>query len=301
MDQNESLITDEILLEELSKRIERYKSALANTSSYNKQLLELNKKLSESEAMKSHFISNITNEIINPFASILGLAKSITECADESPEKMKRMAAMIHREAFNLDFQFKNIFAAAEIEAGEIQPIVSVVNIDEMLNGLMQQYSREIAMRKLTASLEKENDDGTVLLFKTDGDKLTVVLSNLICNAINFNRQGKKLIVRYGRTPDNQLKISVIDEGLGISEENRKIIFDRFKRLDNGINSINRGHGLGLSINKAYIDLLEGKLLVESKENEGSTFTVVLPESQVSSNDYSEEGNEVFFGDEEIF
>ncbi|MBP5368339.1 MAG: hypothetical protein J6Z01_07810 [Bacteroidales bacterium] len=301
MDQNESLITDEILLEELSKRIERYKSALENTSSYNKQLLELNKKLSESEAMKSHFISNITNEIINPFASILGLAKSITECADESPEKMKRMAAMIHREAFNLDFQFKNIFAAAEIEAGEIQPIVSVVNIDEMLNGLMQQYSREIAMRKLEASLEKENDDGTVLLFKTDGDKLTVVLSNLICNAINFNRQGKKLIVRYGRTPENQLKISVIDEGLGISEENRKIIFDRFKRLDNGINSINRGHGLGLSINKAYIDLLEGKLLVESKENEGSTFTVVLPESQVSSNDYSEEGNEVFFGDEEIF
>ena len=301
MDQNESLIIDEILLEELSKRIERYKSALENTSSYNKQLLELNKKLSESEAMKSHFISNITNEIINPFASILGLAKSITECADESPEKMKRMAAMIHREAFNLDFQFKNIFAAAEIEAGEIQPIVSVVNIDEMLNGLMQQYSREIAMRKLEASLEKENDDGTVLLFKTDGDKLTVVLSNLICNAINFNRQGKKLIVRYGRTPENQLKISVIDEGLGISEENRKIIFDRFKRLDNGINSINRGHGLGLSINKAYIDLLEGKLLVESKENEGSTFTVVLPESQVSSNDYSEEGNEVFFGDEEIF
>ena len=68
MDQNESLITDEILLEELSKRIERYKSALENTSTYNKQLLELNKKLSESEAMKSHFISNITNEIINPFA-----------------------------------------------------------------------------------------------------------------------------------------------------------------------------------------------------------------------------------------
>ena len=301
MDQNESLITDEILLEELSKRIERYKSALENTSTYNKQLLELNKKLSESEAMKSHFISNITNEIINPFASILGLAKSITECADESPEKMKRMAAMIHREAFNLDFQFKNIFAAAEIEAGEIQPIVSVVNIDEMLAGLMQQYSREIAIRKLTANLEKENDDGSVLLFKTDGDKLTVVLSNLICNAINFNRQGRNLTVRYGRTADNQLKISVIDQGLGISEENRKIIFDRFKRLDNGINSINRGHGLGLSINKAYIDLLEGKLLVESKENEGSTFTVILPESTISSNDYSEEGNEVFFGDEEIF
>ncbi|MCQ2975688.1 MAG: HAMP domain-containing histidine kinase [Bacteroidales bacterium] len=301
MDHNETLITDEILLEELSKRIERYKSALDNLNTLNKQLLELNKKLSESEALKSHFISNITNEIINPFASILGLAKSITECNDESPDKMKRMAALIHREAFCLDFQFKNIFAAAEIEAGEIQPIISVVNIDEMLSGLMQQYSREIEMRRLTSYLIKDPEDGNVLLFKTDGDKLTVVLSNLISNAINFNRPNKKLTIKYGKTVDGMLKISVIDEGLGISEENRKIIFDRFKRLDSGINSLNRGHGLGLSINKAYIDLLEGKLFVESKENEGSTFTVLLPESTVASNDYSEEGNEVFFGDEEVF
>ena len=88
---------------------------------------------------------------------------------------------------------------------------------------------------------------------------------------------------------------------MGISEENLNIIYDRFKRLDNGINSLNRGHGLGLSINKAYIDLLNGRLEVKSKENEGSTFTVIIPESQEQNNDYSEEGNEVFFGDEEIF
>ena len=95
--------------------------------------------------------------------------------------------------------------------------------------------------------------------------------------------------------------INVTDEGMGISEENLNIIYDRFKRLDNGINSVNRGHGLGLSINKAYIDLLEGRLEVKSKENEGSTFTVIIPESAQQNNDYSEEGNEVFFGDEEIF
>lgn len=107
--------------------------------------------------------------------------------------------------------------------------------------------------------------------------------------------------IDFGRNEFGELEISVTDEGIGISEEHLNIIYDRFKRLDNGINSINRGHGLGLSINKAYIDLLNGRMEVQSKENEGSTFTVIIPESAQQNNDYSEEGNEVFFGEEEIF
>lgn len=300
MENQTSNISDDVLLTELSRRIERYKNAVDNLNSMNKQLLELNQKLAESEAMKSHFISNITNEIINPFASILGLSKNITECPDNDVERMKRMAAMINREAFNLDFQFKNIFAAAEIEAGAIQPIVSVVNIDELISSLMDQYTREIERKRLRRVITNL-DNQKPLLFRTDGDKLTIVLSNLLCNAINFNRPDRKVEIQYGRNEAGELVVKVIDEGLGISMENQKIIYDRFRRLDNGINSINRGHGLGLSINKAYIDFLEGRLELESKENEGTTFTVTIPESQVESNDYSDEANEVFFGGEEIF
>ena len=294
-------ISDEVLLNELSGRIEKYKTAVENLNSLNKQLLELNQKLTESEAMKSHFISNITNEIINPFASILGLSKSIVECPETDVARMKKMATMIHGEAFNLDFQFKNIFAAAEIEAGEICPNISVVNIDELIASLFEQYSREIERRSLTKVLKNLESDSNPLLFRTDSDKLTVILSNLLCNAINFNRKGKKVEITFCRNSAGELCINVTDEGLGISQENLKIIYDRFKRLDNGINSLNRGHGLGLSINKAYIDLLGGRLEVKSEENQGSTFTVIIPESTEQNNDYSEEGNEVFFGDEEIF
>lgn len=300
MENATSYISDDVLLTELSKRIERYKNAVDNLNSMNKQLLDLNHKLAESEAMKSHFISNITNEIINPFASILGLSKSITECPPSEVERMKRMAAMINSEAFNLDFQFKNIFAAAEIEAGSMQPIIAMANIDEMLAGLMDQYAREIARKRLTRVLTNLSDQKP-LLFKTDVDKLTMVISNLLCNAINFNRPDKKVEIQYFRNEEGELVIKVIDEGLGISEENQKIIYDRFRRLDNGINSLNRGHGLGLSINKAYLDFLGGRLELDSKENIGTTFTVTIPESQSDSNDYTEDANEVFFGDEEIF
>jgi signal transduction histidine kinase len=230
----------------------------------------------------------------------LGLSKSITECPATEVDRMKRMAAMINSEAFNLDFQFKNIFAAAEIEAGSLQPIIAVTNIDEMLGNLMEQYSREIARKRLTKVLTNLGDEKP-LLFKTDADKLTMVISNLLCNAINFNRPDKKVEIQYGRNEQGELVVKVIDEGLGVSEENQKVIYDRFRRLDNGINSLNRGHGLGLSINKAYIDFLGGHLELESKENVGTTFTVTIPESQTGSNDYSEDANEVFFGDEEIF
>lgn len=300
MENATSYISDDVLLTELSKRIERYKNAVDNLNSMNKQLLDLNHKLAESEAMKSHFISNITNEIINPFASILGLSRSITECPPTEVDRMKRMAAMINSEAFNLDFQFKNIFAAAEIEAGSMQPIIAVANVDEMLSGLMDQYSREIARKRLTKVLTNLGGEKP-LLFKTDVDKLTMIISNLLCNAINFNRTDKKVEIQYYRNEEGSLVIKVIDEGLGISAENQKIIYDRFRRLDNGINSLNRGHGLGLSINKAYIDFLGGKLELESKENCGTTFIVTIPESQTDSNDYTEDANEVFFGEEEIF
>ncbi|MBQ3689996.1 MAG: HAMP domain-containing histidine kinase [Bacteroidales bacterium] len=294
-------ISDGVLLNELSARIEKYKAAVENLNSLNKQLLDLNQKLTESEAMKSHFISNITNEIINPFASILGLSKSIMECPETDVARMKRMATMIHGEAFNLDFQFKNIFAAAEIEAGEIQPNISVVNVGEIITSLFGQYTREIERKALRQVITNRMGDSNPVLFRTDSDKLMLILSNLLCNAINFNRKEKRVEIAYGINENGELVVDVIDEGMGISEENLNIIYDRFKRLDNGINSLNRGHGLGLSINKAYIDLLNGRLEVKSKENEGSTFTVIIPESQEQNNDYSEEGNEVFFGDEEIF
>jgi signal transduction histidine kinase len=294
-------LSDAVLLSELSNRIEKYKAAVEELNTLNKQLLELNQKLTESEAMKSHFISNITNEIINPFASILGLSKSIVECPETDVARMKKMATMIHGEAFNLDFQFKNIFAAAEIEAGEIQPNISVVNVDELLSSLFGQYAREMERKSLTKVLTNLEASGQPILFRTDSDKLMLIVSNLLCNAINFNRKGKKVEITFCRNENGELVINVTDEGIGISETNLNIIYDRFKRLDNGINSVNRGHGLGLSINKAYIDLLEGRLEVKSKENEGSTFSVIIPESPQQNNDYSEEGNEVFFGEEEIF
>ena len=95
----------------------------------NEALIKLNQKPVNSEQLKSHFISNISNEIPDPFTSILGLSESILEVKRENWKKVIALVAMIHTEAFNLDFQLTNIFAAARIEAGEISPEIPDIDI----------------------------------------------------------------------------------------------------------------------------------------------------------------------------
>jgi signal transduction histidine kinase len=143
-------------------------------------------------------------------------------------------------------------------------------------------------------------EKGSIFYFKTDPEKVKLAFANLISNAIKFSYDDNKVIIRIWKT-DNIVHMMVQDFGTGISEANQKIIFDRFKRLDTGINSLNRGHGLGLSINKAVIDLLQGKIDIKSEINKGAIFTLSIPEAKTNIAGFSTDGNEFLFDDEETF
>jgi signal transduction histidine kinase len=296
-------LTDEELFEELKKRIKANKESLLELQELNKELQVVNKKLEESESLKSHFISNITNEIINPFTSIIGLARHILSVNKEDWKTVISMVALIHTEAFTLDFQLRNIFVAAKIEAGEIYPEILNVDIKTLINNLLDAFRLEAKKKKITLEIDFQKDlvsGDEVFYFKTDPEKLKLVLSNLLSNAIKFSFEGQRIIMKVWKTKEN-LNISVQDFGTGITEENQKKIFDRFKRLDTGINSLNRGHGLGLSINKAILDLFNGTIDIQSKLGDGSTFTISIPESKAEIAGFSTDGNEFLFEEEEMF
>ena len=125
-----------------------------------------------------------------------------------------------------------------------------------------------------------EHGFGKNFYFKTDSEKLKLILSNLINNALKYSYKDSKVIIQVWLDDEDVLKIAVQDYGTGISEKNQKTIFERFKRLDTGINSINRGHGLGLSITKALLDVLSGDIEISSQKGEGSTFTISVPEAK---------------------
>lgn len=298
-----SELTDKQLLRELRLRLEERKKFDNEMKELSKDFQSVTKKLKESEALKSHFISNISNEIVNPFTSILGLSKAILSVEKNDWKKVVSMVALIHSEAFNLDFQLRNIFVAAKIEAGEIAPNITKVNIRSLAQTVIDSFN--IISRKMGIEIDMqfniEYGFGKNFYFKTDSEKLKLILSNLINNALKYSYKDSKVIVKIW-VDEDILNISVQDYGTGISEKNQKIIFERFKRLDSGINSINRGHGLGLSITKALLDVLGGKIEIDSKKGDGSTFSINLPEAKNVIEGFSGDGNDVFFDDDdEIF
>jgi len=292
-------ITDELLIDELKIRISRYHEALDELQTLNVELKEVNKKLQESESLKTHFLSNIANEIVNPFTSILGLSRNIMSMDKNNFDKAKKMAEYIYLEAFNLDFQLKNIFAAAEIEAGESSLLYSNVSIIELIKDILEQFKSEMSLKGITYEII-DNVKIENFKFKTDNEKFSLIISNLVSNAINYGKENAKIEITLEKI-DKNLKVVVKDYGKGIPKEKRQKIFDRFNRLGSKINSIDKGHGIGLSICKYYIELLEGEISFNTIENKGTEFILILKEIEIENNNYSADSNKIFFGEDELF
>jgi len=242
------------------------------------ELFEVNQRLKESEAFKSHFISNITNEILNPFSSILALSENITSLGKEEIEQAKRMARLIHQEAFQLDFQLKNIFAAAITEAGldGLRPVS--VNPADLIRKAIRFFEQETRRRQL--ELELKTDDrvpGKQGMFLTDELKLELIVKNLLSNAIKFSPPNGKIELLL-TIDEGRLNLIIRDFGKGIPQQEYKAIFDRFKQLDESIHTENTGQGLGLSIVKAYLLVLEGTIELSNPDEGGLKVMIGLPE-----------------------
>ncbi|HAN77552.1 MAG TPA: histidine kinase [Bacteroidales bacterium] len=292
-------LSDKDLIDELKRRFDENSQALTELKEMASELQRVNKKLTESEKLKSNFISNINNEIVNPFASIVGLAHSLAHLKEGNWEKVKVMAKLIHAEAFSLDFQLKNVFKAAEIEAGEAAPAYSIVNIPEIIDRISEDFKLEALAKEIEIITDVCNE---IDFFKTDVDKLSIILNNLISNAIKYSFKKGKIDLKVCLQNSN-LEITVTDYGKGISPNNRDLIFDRFERFDSGINTPNRGHGLGLSVTKALIDLLDGHISFETEINKGTKFKVIIPNpgDWVKIDGFTGNPDELFFNQPDIF
>jgi signal transduction histidine kinase len=272
--------------------MENCRKQLLQLQSENDELLSnlhtVNEKLRDSERLKGHFISNITNEIINPFASVLALAGNIQQLNEGQMDTAHRMAELIFDEAFHLDFQLKNIFAAAGHEAGMDEIKLSSFSIKDLSDHLNQYFSKQLKRKKirLLTSFINESEPDESLMFLSDREKLDLILKNLISNSIKFSHDDSTIEIVFVLS-NRILSVEVSDHGKGIVSENRKIIFDRFKQLDEKINSINTGHGLGLSIVLAYANLLGGTVGLNDNFDGGIRIIVSIPES-AETNDWDD-------------
>jgi two-component system, OmpR family, phosphate regulon sensor histidine kinase PhoR len=268
---------------ELNHELENYRRQISELQMENEELIKslhvVNEKLCDSERLKGHFISNITNEIINPFASILALAGNIQQLKEGEIQLAHRMASLIFEEAFHLDFQLHNIFAVALIEAGKEELKIVSFNLKDFGDNLHQYFNEQLQQKNILFSVNftNESESADPFKFSSDYEKLDLIVKNLISNSIKYSSENSTITVEF-ICGNGILTLEVSDYGKGINPEDRKIVFDRFKQLDEKINSINTGHGLGLSIVLAYTDMLGGKVSLKENFEGGTRVTVSIPE-----------------------
>lgn len=294
----EKRLTEEELIAELQKRFQESKDLLNQERKLTTELNDVNEKLLESEHLKSNFLSNIRNEINNPIASILELAKNITE-GNLDVVSMKEFASLIYLEAFDLDFQLRNIFLSAEIEAGESPLSIVSVNINALIDSVLVAFRKR--MDRKGVNLIWDNSITEEKIFKTDSEKLHLIISNLVANAVQFNHRGGTVEVS-SEFKDNELVICVSDTGIGVSEENQQKIYDRFHQIEEGSTKTYGGHGLGLSITKALLEIIEGRIELQSELGKGSRFTIFIKEIDLpegGADVFSADGNDFLFDQDE--
>ncbi|HEX9078607.1 MAG TPA: HAMP domain-containing sensor histidine kinase [Desulfuromonadaceae bacterium] len=288
-------VRDDELIQELTTRFAQSRKAFSDLSVVNRKLVEMNRRLEQSEALKSNFLSNIRNEINNPLNAIIGLAAELA-ARDGVAGEVARVASQICAEAGNLDFQLRNIFMAAELEAGEVDPHIARVNVAAVLSDAVETLRHSASGKKVGIELKPPPGD-TPLLFATDAEKLQVIVTNILANAIEFSPPGDMVHVSLQIDAERRLVVAVRDRGRGIAAEDHKRIFDRFVQLESGTTRSHPGHGLGLSIARALADLLQGKITLESAPGEGALFTLVLPSESLADNEniFAEGGNLFLF------
>lgn len=290
-------ISDDELIEELSNRFAQSRKAFSDLSVVNRKLLEMNERLERSESLKSNFLSNIRNEINNPLNSIIGLACQLS-IVGAGNEEIVSISSLIGAEAGRLDFQLRNIFMAAELEAGEVNPRCVKVYIASALRDLVDSFRHAAAKKNVSLNLALPKGGG-VGIAVVDFEKIQIVVSNLLANAIEYSIDGGIVEISFSVGGDGCMQISVQDHGVGIAQEDQQRIFDRFVQLETGTTRSHLGHGLGLSIARALVDLMQGSIGLTSVPGEGTMVTVIIPPCSIldDKDSFSEAGNLFLFDD----
>ncbi|MDF1581306.1 MAG: HAMP domain-containing sensor histidine kinase [Desulfuromonadales bacterium] len=290
-------LSDQELIRTLEERFEENHKALHDLRMTTSKLEEMNRKLQESEALKSHFLSNVRNEINNPLTAITGLAQQMI-CGNVSPAEVSGVATDIYFEAFNLDFQLQNVFAAAELEAGEATPFPARVDVIALVTSTFEMFGHQARIKQIDF---RRHLDAAPKYFVTDPEKLRIILGNLLANAIEFSPAGASVDVRVTQG-DNNLLLSVRNTGVHLDETARSLIFDRFRQLDMGSTKQHHGQGLGLSVCRSLAELLFGTITLTTDDTvPWCQFELSLAPFPTEVSDSAEDGNVFLFDNVEKF
>lgn len=239
----------------------------------NNELLAAKEKAEESDRLKSSFLANMSHEIRTPMNGILGFVDILKE-PDLAGSQQQDYLTLIEKSGNRMLNIINDIIDISKIEAGLNTVNIRESNINELIEYTYTFFKREVESKAMTLSIKKPLATKEVVI-QTDGDKVYAILTNFVKNAIKYRNKGT-IEIGYSKTGET-LKIYVKDSGIGIPKERLNTIFERFFQGSDHHNVDQQGAGLGLSISKAYVEMLGGKIGVESEVGKGSVFYFTLP------------------------
>lgn len=259
----------------VSERTEQLAEANEMLAQQAKALEAANVQLQAEDRYKSHYFTMMSHELRTPLTAIRAYIDMLKDPALDDVAQ-KSVIQSIQANTISLSKLVNNILDSARLEVGAVKLEQHVVDASDIVNELAKTLEPLALAKEIRLHYHAAED---IPLFLADEDKLLHILENLGANAIKYSEEESAVRIAAYLHSENEGAVcfDVSDEGVGISEEDQQIVFQKFKQAESAIARPVSGSGLGLSLAKEYAELHGGTITVRSVPNEGSTFTVSIP------------------------
>jgi len=264
------------------------------------EIEEAKEKAEESERLKTAFLQNMSHEIRTPMNAITGFSSMLNK-PGLTEEKRKSFISIINNSSAQLLSIVTDILTISSIDTNQEKVNITQVSINDIIVDLLSIFKPQANNQNISLYIKQQLVDKHSEIY-TDSTKLTQIMTNLLTNSLKFTHEG---FIEFGYTlrqahgliesviepevtehsQSIEIQFYVKDTGIGIKPELQEKIFERFRQADLSINKKYGGTGLGLSISKGFVEILGGKIWVESEPDKGATFYFTIPYNPVNKTD----------------
>jgi two-component system, OmpR family, phosphate regulon sensor histidine kinase PhoR len=232
-----------------------------------------NTNMQNEEKQQEDFISTVSHELRTPLTSIRGFAQTMLGSWDKlDDDNKKKFIQIIEQQSNRLINLVENMLSVNKLQSFKDKLIFKSADANALIEPVVQIIGHQYVSHNFQCEFNKK-----IPQIFVDVDKFQQIMTNLIENAAKYSNEGTKIIIKTDFSPNQEcISVKVMDEGIGISEEDYAKIFTKFSRLDNPLTRKAQGSGLGLYITKTLVGKMNGEISVKSSEN-GTTFEVLIP------------------------
>ena len=230
-------------------------------------------RLKQADEIRRDFVANVSHELRTPLSIFHGNLETLLEPGDLDENETRHIYEVMKRHSDRLNLLVNDLLSLARLESKEANLQLAEIKLRDFLEGITRDWAKRLAGKNLRLELQVPDDFPTV---HADERRLEEVVHNLLDNAVKYSHQNGRILIQAG-APDQEVVLSVRDEGVGIAANDLPRIFERFYRADRARSRELGGTGLGLSIVKHIAQLHGGRVEAESVVGQGTTIRVILP------------------------